>query len=599
MPKSSKNNSSASKAVKNEKALKESEELMRYIIKYDPNAIAIYDLNLRYIAVSNRYLSDYKVKEEDIIGKHHYDIFPEMPQKWKDVHQRCLEGAIEQNDNDYFDRPDGSVTYNRWECRPWYKADGTIGGIVTYTEVITDRKLAEKALKESEEFSRRIIETADEGILVIDTSDKINFVNSKMAEMLGYPVDEIIGEKLPRFMFPEDVPDLEKKIKERKSGRPGSYERRFIRKDNTVIWVFVSATPIILSDGKYDGSFGMYSDITQRKQALEDLQKSENLLSKIFDILPVGLWIADKNGKLIRSNKKGREIWGAEPLVSQEQYGVFKARRFPSNEDINPSDWALVRSINFGETILDEMLEIDTFDGKKRIILNSTAPVFNEENKVEAGVIVNLDITLQKKSEILIKESFVKTQKTLEGTINTLSSIVEIKDPYTGSHQKNVAKLCSAIAKELGMDKEKIGVLYTCALIHDIGKITIPASILSKPAELSDIEFSMIKAHSQIGHDILSKIDFGYPVADIILQHHERLDGSGYPKGLKGKNILFEARVLAVADTVEAMANHRPYRAALGQDKALEEITASSGTLFDSSVADACIKIFKTGKFKF
>jgi PAS domain S-box-containing protein len=131
------------------KALLESEEILRFIVRHDPNAIAVYDTNLHYIAVSDRYLKDYGVKEEDIIGKHHYAVFPEMPQKWKDVHQRCMAGAIEHNDDDFFERPDGSITYNRWECRPWFKADGTIGGIVTYTEVTTERKLAEEVIVQS------------------------------------------------------------------------------------------------------------------------------------------------------------------------------------------------------------------------------------------------------------------------------------------------------------------------------------------------------------------------------------------------------------------------------------------------------------------
>lgn len=146
------------------KELRESEEIMHHIIKHDPNAIAVYDLSLHYIAVSDRYLQDYNVKETDIIGKHHYEVFPEMPQKWKDVHQRCLAGEIERNDDDYFERLDGSLTYNRWECRPWHRADGQIGGIITYTEVTTERKLAEEALRKSERQYRTLIDNSPIGI---------------------------------------------------------------------------------------------------------------------------------------------------------------------------------------------------------------------------------------------------------------------------------------------------------------------------------------------------------------------------------------------------------------------------------------------------
>ena len=152
-----------------EEQLREREEMMRYMIQHDPNAIAVYDRNLHYIAVSNRYLQDYGIEETDILGKHHYEVFPEMPQKWKDVHQRCLAGAIERNDDDYFERPDGSITYNRWECRPWYDASGQIGGIITYTEVTTERKKAEKALRESEEQFRKMFEESPLGKVMVNS----------------------------------------------------------------------------------------------------------------------------------------------------------------------------------------------------------------------------------------------------------------------------------------------------------------------------------------------------------------------------------------------------------------------------------------------
>ena len=164
-----------------EARLRDSEENMRYIVKHDPNAIAVYDRDLHYIAVSDRYLQDYGVKEEDIIGKHHYEVFPEMPQRWKDVHQRCLAGAIERDDDDFFERPDGSITYNRWECRPWRRADGEIGGIITYTEVTTERKKAEKALREREQRLSKIYETVGDVIfhIAVEPGGQFRFISIK------------------------------------------------------------------------------------------------------------------------------------------------------------------------------------------------------------------------------------------------------------------------------------------------------------------------------------------------------------------------------------------------------------------------------------
>jgi len=187
----------------------------------------------------------------------------------------------------------------------------------------------------------------------------------------------------------------------------------------------------------------------------------------------------------------------------------------------------------------------------------------------------------------------------LGATIETVSKIIEVKDPYTAGHQQRVSQLTTTIAKELNLPPDKIEGIRIASLIHDIGKIGLPAEILSKPTKLTDIEFSLIKGHSQIGYDILKTIDFSYPIANIVLQHHERLNGSGYPNKLKGNEVLLEARILGVADVVEAMSSHRPYRPSLGIDAALEEISQNKGILYDSEVVDICLELFKEKGFKF
>ncbi|MCL5073462.1 MAG: HD domain-containing protein [Actinobacteria bacterium] len=204
-----------------------------------------------------------------------------------------------------------------------------------------------------------------------------------------------------------------------------------------------------------------------------------------------------------------------------------------------------------------------------------------------------------KENETKLEQSYDRLQKILDGIMSTLATVVETKDLYTAGHQKRVAKLSISIAQELALDNEKVNTISTAALIHDIGKIGVPASILAKPTRLTDIEFAMIKTHSQIGYDILKEIDFGYPIAEIILQHHERLDGSGYPKGLKDKDIMLEAKIIGVADTVEAMATHRPYRASLGINKAFKELAEGKDIFYDNNIVDACIRVFNNKNFKF
>ncbi len=179
-----------------------------------------------------------------------------------------------------------------------------------------------------------------------------------------------------------------------------------------------------------------------------------------------------------------------------------------------------------------------------------------------------------------------------------MAIVVESRDPYTAGHQRRVADLARSIASEMGLSKDRIEGIRTASSIHDIGKISVPAEILSKPIKLSDAEFSLIKIHSQAGYDILKDIDFPWPVARMILEHHERINGSGYPWGLKGKDLLIESKIIAVADVVEAIASHRPYRPSLGLETALEEISVNRGVLFDNNVVDACIRLFRENGYR-
>jgi putative two-component system response regulator len=205
----------------------------------------------------------------------------------------------------------------------------------------------------------------------------------------------------------------------------------------------------------------------------------------------------------------------------------------------------------------------------------------------------------RQRAEEELRQSYVKLQRALEGTIHTLVSAIEMRDPHTAGHQRRVAQLACAIAKEMGLPEEQIEGLRMAGLIHDLGKINVPAEILSKPGGLNDLQYGLIKMHPQTGHDVLTEIEFPWPVAEIVLQHHERPDGSGYPQGLVGEEIMLEARILAVADVVEAMASHRPYRPPLGIDKALEEISQNSGVLYDPEVVDVCLKLFTEKEFEF
>jgi HD-GYP domain-containing protein (c-di-GMP phosphodiesterase class II) len=218
--------------------------------------------------------------------------------------------------------------------------------------------------------------------------------------------------------------------------------------------------------------------------------------------------------------------------------------------------------------------------------------VYKDGEVVGAQAIIK-DITESKRAEEELKQSFERMRKALGATVQSISMIVEMKDPYTAGHQQRVSDLARAISTEMGLSADQRDFIRTASAIHDIGKISIPAEILSKSTKLTDMEFNLIKTHAQSGHDILKDIEFPWPVADVVLQHHERMDGSGYPQGLKGNEIFLEARIMAVADVVEAIASHRPYRPSLGIDCALDEISRNKGILYDADVVDACLKLFQ------
>jgi putative nucleotidyltransferase with HDIG domain len=213
------------------------------------------------------------------------------------------------------------------------------------------------------------------------------------------------------------------------------------------------------------------------------------------------------------------------------------------------------------------------------------------------AVCTGIDVTERKQAEQALQNSYHKLRESLIATVNTLASTVEMKDPYTAGHQRRVTILACAIAEEMGLTEEQFDGLRMAGLLHDIGKINVPAEILNKSGRISDTEFNIIKIHPQAGHDLLKEIEFPWPVARIVLQHHERLDGSGYPQGLRGEEIMLEARILAVADVVEAMASRRPYRPASSIEAALHEITINKGTLYDPDATDICAKLFTAKGF--
>lgn len=316
---------------------------------------------------------------------------------------------------------------------------------------------------------------------------------------------------------------------------------------------------------------------------------NQNLLA-LVKASPLGIIAFDLDGKILLWNHAAEEITGwREEEVLGLPIGVFADEKWEGYEVLRR------RTLN-REVFHSLPMDATRKDGRGIIISYSSAPVFDSENRIVATMAVIYDISEKMKMEADLKESLEKTNRLLDETVHSLSSAVEKRDPYTAGHQQRVAQLACALAGEIGgITEERQKGIWTGAILHDIGKLFVPAEILTRPGHLSGIEFELVKSHAEVGYEILKDIEFQWPVPLIVRQHHERLDGSGYPAGLKGDDILFEARILGVADVVEAMASHRPYRAGKGIEAALEEVTISRGTAYDPSVVDACLTLFRNG----
>ena len=327
-----------------------------------------------------------------------------------------------------------------------------------------------------------------------------------------------------------------------------------------------------------------HNQIRIEKERITDaLQKSEERFRVAINNSPIIVWSQDRDL---------RYTWIYNPnpgFNAEEVIGKTDEEMLPK-VDADRLTEIKKKVLASGEGSREEVRT--TIQGKPFYYQLVTEPLMDEEGKIAGVTCASIDITELRTYQI-------RLQKTIDGAIDTIARISEIRDPYTSGHQIRVTQLALGIARELRLPKDKIESIRVASLIHDIGKIGIPSEILTKPGKLNDLEYSLIKNHPQIGYDILKDIEFVYPISRIVLEHHERLNGSGYPGGLKSKDILPEAKIIAVADVVEAMSSYRPYRAALGIEVALEEIIKNKGTLYESQVVDVCVKLFREKGFKF
>ena len=502
---------------------------------------------------------------------------------------------------------------------------------VAVFDVITARKQAEEALRTAAQQWRTTFDAISDAVCLLDQDSRIIQANRAMADLVGKPHSEITGHFGWEFM---DETGAIKSCPRLSLWR--GRRRQILTLPRGHRWLRVMVDPILDEAGEVTGAVHIVSDITIHKRS-QDRIRDLNLLLRAIKNINEALLRAKSESELFQQIC---DLLIEVPNVVFAWIGLVK----PEGFEVTPVAWAgdgkdylkVIRvtwddseygqgptgaAIRTGKAVVRKSIETDPQpnpwreEGLKRGHKSSIAlPLIHQDEvigvlKVYAGkedafktkeieflTQVAGDIAVGVKSLRLeqgLEQSVRQLRDMMRQTVESISAISEIRDPYTAGHQRRTTQLACAIARELGLDDQRLEACRVTGFLHDIGKIAVPAEILSKPGKLSEFEMNIIRTHVQVSHDILKNIDFPWPVAQIVLQHHERINGSGYPAGLTGPETLLEAKIIAVADVVEAMSSHRPYRPALGPDKAMAEISNNKGILYDPEVVEACIKLFE------
>jgi PAS domain S-box-containing protein/putative nucleotidyltransferase with HDIG domain len=453
-------------------------------------------------------------------------------------------------------------------------------------------KSALTSLEESRNRYRTLFENATAAILFLN-GDSIIDCNSKCASIF-HTKKEFLKGKTPWELSPETQPD----------GRPskdaaheyiskaletGAQYFRWVhlRPGGEEFIAEVGLNPVEIDGVTYTQA--VLNDITTREKAETALRTSEKNYRTLYSNVPVGLFrsTTGNEGRLLEANPAMAAIFGfSQP---EEMLPVRLENLYACSEERA----RLIERVLSDGMVKDYEARMKRRDGSLFWASISARLTGEGENDEPALDGILQDITETRAYEDSLRSTLESQSKTIDGTVSAMSLLVEMKDPYTSGHQKSVADLACSIATEMGLTDDSIRCLRIAAVLHDLGKFRVPLEILSKPGALSSFEVEFLKTHPSAGYDILKSIEFPWPVAEIVLQHHERMNGSGYPQGLKGQDILLEARIIAVADVVEATASRRPYRASRGIEKALESVEEGSGILYDPAVVSCCLMLFR------
>lgn len=530
---------------------------------------------------------------QELVGKHFTDLpivrFEDLPRA-SEIFETLNAGGPPMRllEFELIDK-DGNQVWTETSTRS-VKRNGGIDGILAIIRNVTERKLAEKGIRTASRLWQTTFDSLADLVSVNSRDCTFLRVNKAFCQVFNVTAEDVIGKKCHQVVHGKDACVLKcPHATVLKTKQPAVSEMfdPIIGKQ-----IEISASPMFDSQGEVSGSTHIIKDITRRKNVEHKLRESEELHRTLIESSSDCICSLDLDGNFLYMSPVG--------LASHAMSSVAEVKGKHCTELAEPPYHGLLKrklkEAKKGKPVRFQY-ESQTSAGVKWF--ESTLTLIKDDSGNTLRFLrISRDITSSKTAETKLKQTVERLEKTFEATISSLTSMIEKRDPYTAGHQQRVSKLAATIAKEMGLSENQVAALRVAALVHDIGKINIPAEILSKPGELTDTELKIIQTHPEISYEILKPFTFPWAVADIVLQHHERINGSGYPNALSGDEIVPEARILAVADVVEAMSSHRPYRPAHGLDKALREIESNAGTLYDPEVVQACLASIKKSGLK-
>ena len=473
------------------------------------------------------------------------------------------------------------------------------------------QKQAEEALKKSEALYHVLADNISEHVWIMDLNLKPVYLSPSAEKLYGYSLEELRKISFKKLFTEESVQIISdtivKKLTSAHTNEPPPPGTRHVmelqayHKDGHLLWTENRLHFIRDENGKPVSLMGETSDITERKLAQEMLKKSEEQYRLLADHMKDQVWLMDLNLNITYISPSVEKLLGYtfDEIKKLTWDKLLTPESFKKATDFTTISMSKAMNTTSND-LMFRTLELEFIPKNGETIWGECSFSFIRDEKGKALSILgeSRNITERKIAEAKLQQTLESLRKAFGATIQVLISALEARDPYTAGHQSQSARLASAIATEMGLAQDNVEGIRMAGSIHDIGKLSIPAEILTKPSRLTVIEYEMVKEHPQSGYDMLKDIESPWPLAQIVYQHHERMNGTGYPRNLKGDEILMEARIMAVADVVDAMSSHRPYRASLGMEAALQEIEQNKGRLYDANVVDACLNLIRNKGYK-